>query len=178
MKPSRLQYFVAQGWPIRVFFAPWLIGVPLLFAYVAFTLFIRTFEPLSAWWNLAQFVFYVAISFLLGLLVGLVAASCVSPLIWLILRLCGRANGAPFRAGDMVRILDGAHRDQIGRVVNGTDGNSVKVEVQHESGGSRPESFCDFQLVKATNAEPGAVANGGPAPFGNAGVAEGPPSAS
>ena len=159
---------MAQGWPIRVFFAPWLVGVPLLFAYVAFTLFVRTFEPLSAWWNLVQFAIYVAIALLLGLLIGLVASYCVSPLLWLSLRLCGRANGAPFRAGDMVRILDGACRDQIGRVVSGTDADSVEVEVQHQLGGNRSESFCDFQLLKATNADPGAAPTGGPAvPLGN-----------
>src|SRR4051812_1530872 len=104
MKPSKAQYFFAEGWPIRLFFLPWL-AVPVLFTYVAARALAPAFAPILSWWNLIRYGGLVIAALLLGALVALLFASVIGWVTLLpILYLRGRLNGGPFVEGDTVRV--------------------------------------------------------------------------
>jgi hypothetical protein len=117
MKPTRAQYFFAEGWPIRIFFIPWL-AVPILFTYVTARTLAPIFSPLLHWWNLLRYTALILSALLLGALIALVLSSVLGWIVLLPIHyLRGRMNGGPFVEGDTVRVIAGpssrAHRPSV-----------------------------------------------------------------
>ncbi|HEY4760490.1 MAG TPA: KOW motif-containing protein, partial [Thermoguttaceae bacterium] len=65
----------------------------------------------------------------------------------------GLKNGAPFREGDMVRILVGPHRDRIVKVYAMWQGNTVRVELGDKEKREFKDIFSPAQLLREENAE-------------------------
>jgi hypothetical protein len=123
MKPTKLQYFFAQAWPFRILFTL----VPLLFIVEA----IRICEPslvlLTDWRYLLRIVGIVFLALVLGILSSLlIGCFVIRPMNYY----CAVKNGAPFREGDLVRILARPHRDRIVRVCQVCESSQwVRVEL-------------------------------------------------
>lgn len=131
MQPSRVQYFYADHWPIRLWHG------------AAIALSIIGWWHVGGWaalldrttWFLAipALVLFVALGHFTGLLVG-----------WPILGALyyGRMleNGGPFKPGDPVRILSRPHRGRISRVYAAWQGDYVRVEL----GDGAKERFEDI----------------------------------
>ena len=117
MKPSRLQFFFAQDWPLRI----WLILIPTCCAVAS--LYYCGWPPgMGLLWLLVIAALALAAGFFLAILVGLFV---LGPIY------CDRAvkNGAPFRVGDRVLILAGSHRGQVSKVYSAWQGDSIRVEL-------------------------------------------------
>jgi hypothetical protein len=102
VEPKRLHYFFAQDWPLTI----WLAAFTVAFAAGA----IRLVGPP---WGCASCFVVVAVTTVIGLLVGLLSSMIVLPPLY---RHRARVNGAPFRKGDAVRILCGRHRGTVAEV--------------------------------------------------------------
>src|SRR5690349_7697569 len=102
MRPSILQYLVAR-WLVPMWFLVW-TGTGVAWGAIVSLPFLLTplFIPFG--------VIYCALAGALGFFVGVFIGAFVLPPIC-----CWRSwvNGAPFRAGDRVRILDGPYRDEV-----------------------------------------------------------------
>lgn len=109
VKPTRLHYFYACAWPARLWFGTFSLGFGVCTAVHLWPLLLPPFF----WLDALTVAGMVALMALLGYFIA-------APLGWLVLgpvfysRACG--NGEPFKAGEMVHILYGPHRDRIARV--------------------------------------------------------------
>jgi hypothetical protein len=157
MKPTRAQYFFAKSWPLQILFLLPFVGAPLFFAYVAAGLLAQVYQPLSDIWNLLQLVFFVMVALLLGVLLALVAGSCLAGIFWPLLRPFYEAraikNGAPFRVGDRVQILVGRHKGRVVTVYSAWKDDSVRVELGENEKEKFDDIFGSLQLLRE-NVEP------------------------
>jgi hypothetical protein len=172
VKKSAIQYIFARSWPRKAYFS----------AAAAFGVWsaVVACQPSMAmfgdWEYLLLFVVSVVVAPILAFFLSLllIPLGMAQLYYWR-----GRLNGAPFKVGDRVRILVGQHRGRITRVYSMWQGDSVRVELGKEAEHTHADIFEPTQLVRETDAEPGAAPNGRPAtPLGNSGVTQGPPSAS
>jgi hypothetical protein len=109
MNPGPLQYFVAKGWPSRI----WGVAVGIAGVVLAVVACEPSRSAFQDWRYCLLFVVAVLVAPVLSFFVSLpLAVIFVSP----IYSLAARMNGAPFRIGDSVRILSGPYRDRIARV--------------------------------------------------------------
>src|SRR5688572_26591745 len=96
MKPRRIQYFLASGWPWAI---P-MLTLPLLCAL------------LGGWAGYPRHL-----PTILGLLVGSAFGTVFTSYCLRLLALYReKINGGPFHKGDTVRVLGGRYRDQIGQI--------------------------------------------------------------
>jgi hypothetical protein len=110
MKPSRIHYFFAEDRPVRI----WLRTGRVLGMVLAGCVSHPTLALLGTWSGIRQFLAVLV----LGLLLGQFAAVLVG---WFVMGPLyhdrSLQNGEPFRAGDLVHILVGPHRDRVVRVL-------------------------------------------------------------
>src|SRR5947207_1547441 len=92
VKPTRWQYFVAHGWPMRLWLALHVVGC-VAFAASRLLSVPQTKFDLEA---LAEVVWILVCAALAGLPAGIVTAVC---LLAPSMRAWGDANGAPYRPG-------------------------------------------------------------------------------
>ena len=154
MKPSRLQKFVAQDWPIKI----WLAVITALHVAVALWACGPSLTMLSDWsavaWLGAVIILAVPVGWFSAILVG-----------WFVLGPMyygwGLKNGSPFHVGDRVRILVGPHRDCIARVYSLWQGDCVRVELGAEEKEVFHDIFSPTQLLREPNGEPVAAPDRG-----------------
>lgn len=147
MKPTRIQYFYAQGWPLKI----WLTLSPLVFGAVA----VRTCEPslatLKNWRLLFSLIGIFLIWAMLGFFVGLVLGSIILPPLY---HYRAIRNGGPFKPGDVVQILVGPHRGRVVRV-HSLQEHSVQVELGKQAREGFDSVFTPEQLLREMEAVPG-----------------------
>ena len=73
--PSFLRSFIANGWPIRLVFIPWLGIVPIVCAAVLTRAFAASCRPLSDGWHLLQVIGFALLAWLVCFLIALVLGS-------------------------------------------------------------------------------------------------------
>jgi hypothetical protein len=172
MKPTRSQVFFASPWLGRI----WFTAIPLLIAVAVGRRCAGFLNPLAEWWDFVRFACFVLLGLLLGFFLAMFPGwFVIGPLFY------DREikNGGPFKVGDTVRILSGAHKGRIARVYSTWQGNTLRVELGAREKEEFKDIFSPAQLLRDGSAEPSAAPNGGPARhLGNSGVTEGPPSVS
>ncbi len=133
MRPTRIHYFYAQNWPLKL----WFCFAILLTTIIVLTLSDLTITALQNWRAVARLFAILVLGPLIGFFVGLLFSSLiVSPLYFSQLE----KNGGPFQIGDQVEILVKPHRGRIVRVYALGQGYSVRVEL----GAAEREKFKDF----------------------------------
>lgn len=146
MKATRIHYFYAQDWPIKIWF-----GFVLLFCVV---LAVRASHPTMAamadWRVLLWLVATVVLALLLGFFMAILCG-------WLILGPLYYArllkNGGPFKVGDHVEILYGPHRGRVVRVYSLWQGDGVRVKLSEQEKETFKDVFGGTKLLKARGAE-------------------------
>ncbi len=147
MKPSRMQYWFAQGWPGRT----WFTVIPLLLVLAA----VRACEPTPAlllnWRCLLQFVGLVLLSLLLAFFSAILVGW---PILGPIYYDRGLKNGAPFHEGDLVRISAGPHRDRIVGVCElWASRDQVRVELGEKEKEEVKDVLSFTQICREQDAE-------------------------
>jgi len=152
MKPTRAQYFFANGRPLQVFFGLLFVAGPLYFAYVVASILAGVYQPLSDIWNLFRVSFLVIAALLMGVLLALVVAAFLAGIFWPLLRPLYKSralkNGAPFRVGDNVQILVGRHKGRVARVYDDWRDECVRVELGEKEKENFSDIFSDIQLLR------------------------------
>ena len=145
-RPTKLQVFFAQDWPIRI----WLAVGPVIALAVA----IGTCEPATAtfrnWQGVLLLVVILVVSPLLGYFAALLGAAFV---IGPMYRAQARSNGAPFGEGDRVQVLAGKHRGTVTTVYSTFQGASVRVRLGATEAESCADVFGTTQLLREPAAE-------------------------
>ncbi len=160
MKPTKAQYFFAKGCWIQIVLGPFMIGLPLLTAAVVLSTIVPTLEPLSQMWNLLRLAFWIVISLVLGFLLAILVCVFLAEILQPFIRIRERKNGAPFREGDIVRILSGRHRDRVVRIYDSSwYGNGVvRAAMRVDLGEKEREEFKDvfepWKLFRVGDAPP------------------------
>ena len=72
---SFVRTFIANGWPIRLVFIPWLGIVPIVCAAVLARAFAASRQPLSSGWDLLQVSGFALLAWLVCFLIALVLGS-------------------------------------------------------------------------------------------------------
>lgn len=134
MQPTRLQYFVAENWPARI----WIVVVPglitLAFIFRCWLVFSHPFDG----WNLLHALIIVILAWLVGFFTAIVSGWCVLGPYYFHR---SEINGAPFQIGDRVRILAGPYRDQIREIYEiWTSRNQVRLNL----GAEAKDQFTDI----------------------------------
>src|SRR5687767_10912161 len=107
--------------------------------------------------GIPHFAFLACVAVLFAFLVAVFAASIVIPPLY---EWRGRLNGAPYAAGDHVRILvPGRRRDRVVRVRH-YHPESAQVIVELNDDGDFNDTYGTFQVCRATT-DPAAPADGG-----------------
>jgi hypothetical protein len=155
MKASRIHYFFAQEWPIKI----WMTAVPSVFAIYAALRCWPLFVSPTSWFDWPVIVGIILLAAMLGYFVGILLGwPIIGPLYY------DRSvrNGEPFHAGDMVQILVGPHRDRVVRVIKAFDcgayagGHRITVDL-----GAEEEDFRSHQILRMSGgAEPCAESEG------------------
>jgi len=129
-KPSKINYFFAHGFKIATWGTALLLGILTVWFYWSFSL---------------SGVIAVFAALLFGWILGGV-------ILWPLLFAIGnKLNGAPFRKGDLVRILVGQHRDNIARVYDvWTSRNQVRVELGEEAEQKMKDIFSFTEVCRET----------------------------
>jgi hypothetical protein len=87
----------------------------------------------------------------LGWLLGFLCLCICGPLIF---RVIAKINGAPFRAGDWVRILSGSHRDRIVCVYAVWDERGqLRVELDEQAKKGAKDVFSYFEICRESDAQ-------------------------
>ena len=146
MKPTRMQYIIAEGWLERVFHTV----IPLLCALSVIRILKPTLELLSNWSYLSRFTVIVLTVLMIGYLSALVIG-------WFILGpihyIRGLGNGAPFHKGDLVQILVAPHRDRLARVYEVWESRKqVRVELSAKEKEELKDFFSFIQICKEKDA--------------------------
>ncbi len=114
IKTSAFQIIFAEDWLAKL----WCGGSVLAtMAYLVVRLF-PTFEMLGLSLSSAQLVFSILIAGVAAYFASLILGCYFLPPIY---RIRERINGAPFQAGDIVKVLKKPHRGRIGRIVDGSN---------------------------------------------------------
>ena len=140
-KPTRLQIFFAQNWPIRL----WLTAIPLLVLGVA----IWACEPSAAtfrsWQAAGLFLVAIIVAPPLGFFGGvLVGIFIFGPMYYS----RGLLNGGPFKAGDTVQVLVGPHKGTVTTVYELWQGDSLRVRLGDREKEAFTDVFAPTQLLR------------------------------
>ncbi len=134
MKPTRMQYIIAEGWLDRV----WNAVIPSLCALGAVRMLEPTLALLGNWNYFSRFSVIIVTVLMIGYLLALMSG-------WLIFGPIkyarSRENGAPFHEGDVVQILMGPYRDRVVPVYKVLE---ERKEVRVELGEKEKEDLKDF----------------------------------
>lgn len=145
MKPTRIQYFFAQDWPLKI----WLTLSVLVFSVAAVRAGDLSLVTLKNWQLLLSLIWNFFIWALLGFFVGLLSGSVLLPPLY---RYRAIKNGGPFKQGDIVQILVGSYRGQIARIYSSWQGDSVRVELGEQAKEGFNDVFAQTQLLRVTEA--------------------------
>jgi hypothetical protein len=119
-RPTSSQYFFASDWPPRI----WLAAGSV----VAVIATLRACEPSAAtctnWLMILVYVVMIVLSSALGFFVAAVGWVFVLGPVY---ESRGRANGAPFKKGDVVQILAGPYKGRITTVYSTWQRDTVRV---------------------------------------------------
>lgn len=147
MKPTRMQYFFAQDWPLKF----WFVGVMVFAAIAAGCACQPSLALFKDWHFLVLFIFAILVAPVFAFFLSL-------PITWLIVGpfyyARAKLNGAPFQVGDHVQILAGPHRDKIGKIYSAWQGGTFRVELGSEAEKSYKDVFSETQLVRITKPDP------------------------
>jgi hypothetical protein len=147
MKPTRVQNWFAQDWPLKI----WLTVIPALTVAAAVWACGPSLAVLGDWTTAVRLAAVV----ILALPLGWFAAILVG---WFVLGPLyydqGLKNGAPFQPGDRVRILIAPHRDRLARVYSLWQGACVRVELGEEEKETFQDIFSPTQLLREPSPEP------------------------
>jgi hypothetical protein len=142
MKPSRIQYVLAENLPAKA--CRWLLAALLV------GLVIKICQPSRPLFDdglyLSLFLICLSLAPVLGFFLSL-------PLAWIVGepldQYVTRLNGAPFQPGDRIRILVGPHRDCVVRVYDVWDSRSlVRVELGRSSGRTAEDIYSFTQICR------------------------------
>ena len=148
VKPSRMQYIFARDWPKKAYF----ILAALLGIWAAINHCQPSWVVFSDWQYALLFIFSIVVAPVFTYYVSLTCA-------WLVLgpmyRLRAKLNGAPFLAGDRVRILAGPHRDCVVPIyaVRGERGQ-VCVELPVRAKSEENDVFFFTQICRESACKP------------------------
>ena len=142
VSPSRWKYVLAHTFGL-------ITGASsLLFAvYVGWYCSFNFGSVVGAFWLLCALLIALPLGWLLGFL-----ALCVcGPLIF---HFIARTNGAPFQAGDWVRILSGSHRDQIVCIYAiWEERGQVRVELDEQAKQDYTDVFSYHEICRDGDAQ-------------------------
>jgi hypothetical protein len=146
MTPSRAQYFFARPWLTNA----WRISVPLACIVIAVASAGMSSDAFGEWLSLLLLLGIVLLAALLGYFLAFLLG-------WLVLGplYCARGlkNGAPFREGDLVRVLAGAHRDRVVRVYEVWEsGDQVRVALGDKERKDATDVFAPYQICRERDA--------------------------
>jgi hypothetical protein len=146
MTPSRAQYFFARLWLVHT----WSAGVTLLCVIAAVRASGVTTSSLREWPLVLWLLGIVLVSALIGWFAALLFGWFLfGPLYFA----RGQKNGAPFRVGDRVHILVGAHRDAVVSVYEVWESrNQVRVELGDDEKKKVRDVFSYYEICRASAA--------------------------
>lgn len=105
--PTKIQYFFAKDWPLKI----WrIICILVGMAILAYRLFVT-----GAWLNTYTLIFSAGLILLAGI-VGFFVSLIFSFILLPIYSLGARLNGAPFRENDEVQIIVGPHQGKSAKI--------------------------------------------------------------
>jgi hypothetical protein len=148
-----LRQFIADKWPARLWMAVVPFAVPALVAWIV--------DPLpwvlGHWLNAASFVGLLILAWAVGWFAAIIPG-------WLLLGPLyyaqGLSNGAPYRAGDHVRVLSRRQRGRVARVYEvWAERNEVRLELGEAARQRVQDVFSYFQVNRAQPAEQAAPAD-------------------
>jgi hypothetical protein len=139
--PTRAQRLFASRWPVRA----WLVAVPLLCAVAPIAATAPEPVVLTSGSTMAWMLVVMLVAGAAGYFgAGLAAALLLGP----IYRAREVRNGGPFRVGDRVRILAGAHRGRVTRVYSTWRQGLVRVELGEAARSACTDIFSGAELVR------------------------------
>ncbi len=146
MTATRMQYFYAKNWPIKI----WFMAIPSLFLISAVYVFELSITLLDDWYNLLHFIFIILITLLIGIFFSiLIGWFVLGPLYY---NRCLK-NGGPFHEGDIVQIIAGRYRDRILRVYSSWQGDSVRVMLGQNEKDKFQDIFSPTELIRVNDTE-------------------------
>jgi len=141
MRASRLHYFYAENWPLKL----WFVALPLLFVGISVHEGSISHAVLEDWRSLLWLTGYVVVWLLLGLFSALLLG-------WFVLgpHLFSRGikNGAPFRSGDLVEILSKPYRGRVARVYSEWQSGSVRVDLGADAKAGFDDIFSTTAILR------------------------------
>jgi hypothetical protein len=142
MKASRIHYFFAEDWPVKI----WLTAVLVLFVLGSAFIFWPLLVSPTRWTDPFLFFGCVLLAVPLGWLVAsLIGWFVIGPLYYD----RGLKNGEPFHQGDTVQILTGPHRDRVVWVVNAFE-HAVHVDLG-EASEDGEDVFASIEVLRVSS---------------------------
>jgi hypothetical protein len=102
-------------------------------------------ERLKDWRAVLLFLVAVGLSPVIGILVSILSCAVVLAPLYHAL---GRANGGPFKPGDVVQILVGPDKGKVSTVYSMWQGNSVRVRLGSEEERTFKDVFGPNELLR------------------------------
>jgi hypothetical protein len=148
-----MQYLFAKDWPMKAYFT--------LAASFGIWGAVTVCEPSAALFRDWKFVLLFLASVILApVLAFFVSLPCGVVVLGPIYSLRAKLNGAPFQAGDRVRILVGPHRDRDVRIYDvWTERSQVRVELDAQTKAEVRDVFSFTQVCRESAAQPCAAAD-------------------
>jgi hypothetical protein len=146
MPPTLTQRFFAQGWPWRITLLAGGIGMVAWTAPVLFPAYHS---------SILGIVWFVCLMIVAGVL-GVIVAGVVGGMFILgpLYRWWATKNGAPYRVGDEVLILAGAHRGRSARVYEAwSDRGEVRVELGENERRDVTDVFSNVEVCRHSAVE-------------------------
>ncbi|MGZ4964363.1 MAG: hypothetical protein ACXWKG_11690 [Limisphaerales bacterium] len=142
MKPSPINYIFARDWPLKGYLSAWaILGVVIV---------VSVCQPSRAMFSDWTFCLLFFLSLLIApVLFGFLSLPMAFMVLGPIYFLGGRLAGAPFRAGDRVRILVGPHRDRVVEIYDVWDSRrQVRVHLDAQSEKDVRDVFSFTQVFR------------------------------
>jgi hypothetical protein len=149
MNPTRVHYFYAQNWPMRIWFV--LVTCGTTAASTAYCVPLLT--AVGGWRSVVLLGGIVIVSLLLGFFGSLLLAWPVLGTLYY-----GREtkNGGPFKGGDVVRVLAHPHRGRVAHVYSLWQGDTVRVDLGEEAKREFKDIYHPWQLLREERPAAGA----------------------
>lgn len=141
MSLSPIRYAFAHDWPTKIYLGA-CSGTCLVLAILACR---PSPEMIKDWQYVLLFLVIVVIAPVLGFFLSLPYAFLVlGPLYWV----QERRNGGPFKPGDRVRILVGAHKGMVTTVRKPWQGGRLCVDLGAQAEAEYSDVFAPTQLLR------------------------------
>jgi hypothetical protein len=149
LKPTRWQRLIASN----VLPKCWIyLLVPVATLAVSLTSIGSLSFASNDLWATGLVLLVTVLSLLVGFWIGIITVWFVfGPILYH----QGFLNGGPFQAGDVVQVISGPHRDQIGRIDSAWQHETWRVDLGEEARENYSDIFADYQLLRVTTESAG-----------------------